>query len=56
MNARRWIAVALVTAFTTLGACTAGNPVGFAEGDGAIPLPEAPTDTSAFVPASNEMD
>lgn len=56
MTVRRWITLALVAACTTVGACTAGNPVAFAGEDGAIPLPEAPTDTSAFIPTSTEMD
>lgn len=50
MNARRWIAAALLALVAGTGACSGGTPTGFAADDPRVQPPEAPTDTSVFVP------
>ena len=50
MTARRWIAIAVVTVMTAMGACTGSSPTGLDEREGPAIPPVQPTDTTGFVP------
>ena len=54
MRAKRWIATGLVMALTLAGACTGVTPVGVDDG-ALLEPPEAPVDTSGFVPVTTEF-